>query len=156
MSPAEARAAVAVAECRRDWATLKTHLARASGADPSRDDAQAALVALSLDHAYQAFEAIMVRLERVAGLPDRAGASWHAALLADAALAIPGLRPPIFPAEVHPDWDALLRFRHFLRHAYVVNLDPAKLVTTRDRLARAVAQTEPWIEAVLSGLTSID
>jgi hypothetical protein len=49
-----------------------------------------------------------------------------------------------------------LRFRHFLRLPYVVNLDPAKLVTTRDRLARAVAQTEPWIEAVLSGLTSVD
>ncbi len=66
-------------------------------------------MALSLDHAYQAFEAILVRLERVAGLPERAGASWHSAVLADAALAIPGLRPPIFPAEAHADWDALLR-----------------------------------------------
>jgi hypothetical protein len=145
-----------VAECRRDWATLKTHLARARSADPFRDDAQAALVALSLDHAYQAFEAIMVRLERVAGLPDRTGATWHATLLADAAMAIPGLRPPIFPAEAHADWDALLRFRHFLRHAYVVDLDPTKLATNRDRLDRAVALTEPWIDAVLVGLTRAD
>ena len=152
MSPAEARAALAAAESRRDWETLKTHLARARGADPFHGDAQAALVALSLDHAYQAFEAILVRLERVAGLPERAGASWHSAVLADAALAIPGLRPPIFPAEAHADWDALLRFRHFLRHAYVVALDPSKLVANRDRLDRAVAATDAWLGSVLSGL----
>jgi len=107
VSPAESRAALAVAECRRDWDILKTRLTRARDADPSRDDAQAALVALSLDHAYQAFEAIMVRLERVAGLPDRSGANWHTALLADAAVAIPGLRPPIFPAEAHADWTSV-------------------------------------------------
>jgi hypothetical protein len=153
MSPAEARAALAVAECRRDWDTLKTHLVRAHSADPSQGDAQAALVALSLDHAYQAFEAILVRLERACGLPERPGATWHTALLADAALAIPRLRPPIFPAEAHADWDALLRFRHFLRHAYVVELDPAKLAANRDRLDRAVAATETWMGSVLAGLS---
>jgi hypothetical protein len=154
MSPAEARAALALAECRRDWDTLKTHLARARGADPFQGDAPAALVALSLDHAYQAFESILVRLERVAGLPERTGASWHTEVLADAALAIPGLRPPIFPTEAHGDWDALLRFRHFLRHAYVVNLDPSKLAHTRDQLDRAVATTDVWLGLVLSGLAS--
>ena len=105
MSPAEARTALAVAECRRDWETL-----------------------------------------------ERVGASWHTALLADAALALPGLRPPIFPAEAHSDWDALLRFRHFLRHAYVVDLDASRLIANRDRLARAVGVTEAWIGAVLSGI----
>jgi len=154
VSPADARAALAVAECRRDWETLKTHLARARGADPAEGSAPAALVALSLDHAYQAFEAILVRLERAAGLPERIGTSWHAVLLADAAVAIPGLRPPIFPAEAHAEWDALLRFRHFLRHAYVVDLDPAKLTVIRDRLDRAVAATDAWLGLVLSGLAS--
>lgn len=154
MSPAEARAAFAVAECRRDWETLKTHLARARSADPSQGAAPAALVALSLDHAYQAFETILVRLERAAGLPERTGVSWHAALLADAAIAIPGLRPPLFPAEAHADWDALLRFRHFLRHAYVVDFDPNKLAANRDRLERAVAATEAWLGLVLSGLAN--
>jgi hypothetical protein len=154
VSPAEARAALAVAECRRDWETVKTHLARARGVDPSRGDAPAALVALSLDHAYQAFEAILVRLERASGLPERTGTGWHQALLADAAVAIPGLRPPIFPAEAQADWDGLLRFRHFLRHAYVVDLDPSKLTGVRDRLDRAVAATDAWLRMVLSGLAS--
>jgi hypothetical protein len=94
VSPAEARAALAVAECRRDWETVKTHLARARGVDPSRGDAPAALVALSLDHAYQAFEAILVRLERASGLPERTGTGWHQALLADAAVARPGPTRP--------------------------------------------------------------
>lgn len=154
MSPADARAALAVAECRRDWETLKTHLARARGADPYQGHAQTALVALSLDHAYQAFEVILVRLERVAGLPERTGSSWHTALLADAAVEVPGLRPPLFPAEAHGDWDAVLRFRHFLRHAYVVDLDPSKLVVNLDRLDRAVAATDDWLDLVLSGLAS--
>ena len=149
MSPAEARAALVVGECRRDWEVLKTHLNRAHAADPSGGDAAAALVALSLDHAYQAFEATMVRLERAVGLPERTG---HTALLADAAIAIPGLRPPVFPPEVRGDWDALLRFRHFLRHAYVVDLDPTKLALNRDRLDQAVAATEAWLAAVLAGL----
>lgn len=154
MSPADARAALVVGECRRDWDVLKTHLARAHIADPSGGDAAAALVALSLDHAYQAFEAILVRLERAVGLPERTSASWHTALLADAAIAIPGLRPPVFPPEVRGDWDALLRFRHFLRHAYVVDLDAAKLALNRDRLDQAVAATEAWLAAVLSGLAN--
>jgi hypothetical protein len=152
LSPAEARAALAVAECRRDWEAVKSHLVRARSVDPSQGAAPAALVALSLDHAYQAFEALLVRLERVAGLPERTGVSWHISLLADAAVAIPGLRPPIFPSDVHVDWDALLRFRHFLRHAYVVDLDATLLVVNRDRLDRAVSATDAWLASVLSGL----
>jgi hypothetical protein len=156
VSPAEARAALAVAECRRDWETLKTHLARARGADLHQGHAEAALVALSLDHAYQAFEVILVRLERVAGLPERTGASWHTALLAAAAVEVPGLRPPLFPAEAHADWDALLRFRHFLRHAYVLDLDRGKLAVNLNRLDRAVAATDAWLGSVLSGLAACE
>ena len=154
MSPVDARTALLCAECRRDWDVVRTHLRRARSVDPAQGEAQAALVALSLDHAYQGFEAILVRLERAAGLPERAGASWHAALLADAALAIAGVRPPLFPPDALTDWDAVMRFRHFLRHAYVVHLDAARLSAAIARLERAVCLTESWLEAVLSGLTN--
>jgi hypothetical protein len=50
------------------------------------------------------------------------------------------------------DWDALLRFRHFLRHAYVLGLDAERLASNIDRLERAVAATDPWLGAVLVGL----
>ena len=153
MSPADARAALLLAECRRDWQAVKTHLVRAQGAEPGGGPAQSALVALSLDHAYQAFETILLRIERSIGWPERTGANWHAALLADAALEIPGVRPPLLPAEVLADWDALLRFRHFLRHAYVIDLDAEKLATNRQRLERAVSTTDSWFGSVLATLT---
>ena len=152
MTPVDSRAALLCAECRRDWAIVKTHLSRARGAAPDRGDAEAALVALSLYHAYQAFETILVRLERGAGLPERTGGSWHIALLSDAAIAIAGVRPALFSPDALPDWDALLRFRHFLRHAYVVTLDATMLVANVARLERAVDATEAWLEAVIAGL----
>lgn len=152
MSPVDSRMAFLVAECRRDWGAVRTHLARARSVDPSHGAPQAALIALALDHAYQGFETILVRIERAAGLPERTGASWHSALLADAGMALPGVRPQLFPAEALADWDGLLRFRHFLRHAYVVDLDPTKLLMNVDRLERAVALTDRWIESVLAVL----
>lgn len=154
MSPADARAAMLVAECRRDWEAVKAHLSRAQRVQPGHGDAEAALVALSLDHAYQAFETILVRLERAAGLPERVGSSWHAALLADAAIAVDGLRPAIIPSSALADWDALLRFRHFLRHAYVVDLDAERLTANLQRLERAVVATDSWLNAVLDAFTA--
>jgi hypothetical protein len=46
------------------------------------------------------------------------------------------LRPPILPGELLPDLLALLSFRHFFRHAYVVELDAERLVELLDRLHR--------------------
>jgi hypothetical protein len=152
MSPADARAALLLAECRRDWEAVHIHLTRARGANPADGPAQAALVALSLDHAYQAFETILLRIERSLGLPARAGSGWHATLLTNAALVIPGLRPPVFPAEATADWDALLRFRHFLRHPYVIDLEADKLAINAGRLERAVSLTDDWLTAVLAAL----
>jgi len=61
VTPVDTRAALLCAECRRDWGLVKTHLSRVRAADLGRGDAEAALVALSLDHAYQAFETILAR-----------------------------------------------------------------------------------------------
>jgi hypothetical protein len=85
-------------------------------------------------------------------LGNRASASCHASLLADGAVAIPGLRPPVFPPGAHTDWEGLLRFRHFLRHADVVDLNPGDLLANLGRLERAVAATDAWLASVLSDL----
>lgn len=152
MSPTDARQALLAAECRRDWRAVETHCTKALSVDPANGDAQAALVALSIDHAYQAFETLLVRFERALGLPERAGASWHAALLADAALPLKAVRPALIPPEALADWDALLRFRHFLRHAYVVELDPALLRASRETLRRVVAATADSIGQAIGTL----
>jgi hypothetical protein len=142
------------AECRRDWGAVKTHLDHARSVDPAHGAPQAALIALALDHAYQGFETILVRIERATGLPERTGSSWHSALLADAGMANPTVRPELFPPEALGDWDALLRFRYSLRHAYAVDLDAGKLATNVQRLERVVAQTDRWLDAVLAGLAA--
>ena len=48
----------------------------------------------------------------------------------------------------------LLRFRHFLRHAYVVDLNPSDLAVNLARLDRAVAPADAWLASVLSALAS--
>jgi hypothetical protein len=152
MSPADARRLQLLAELRRDWSQVEHHLGQAQSVEPEDTDANAALVALSLDHAYQAFETMLLRLERGLGLQDRTGANWHITLLADAGLSIENLRPAVYPPEAKQDWHALLRFRHFLRHAYATPLDAEELRRNRASLAAAVAATGTNVEALLSAL----
>jgi hypothetical protein len=140
------------AEVERDWDMVLAQLRRATSVDPACGAPEAALVALSLDHAYQAFENVLVRLERALGLPARTAAGWHRALLADAALAVAGLRPALFPKEAERDWDELRRFRHFLRHPYPLELQPSRLTENVACLERAVSQTDAPLRAVFGAL----
>lgn len=153
MSPADARRAVLRAEVERDWEMVLKQLERARSVDPGAGPPEAALVALSLDHAYQAFENVLVRVERALGLAPRGGAEWHRALLADAALDIPDLRPALFSPELEVDWDELRRFRHFLRHAYPLDLDARRLSVNVERLERAVLGTREPLTAALRALS---
>jgi len=154
MSPIEARTLLLVSEIERDWQGVAQALNRARSVDPKAGEAPAALVALSLDHAYQAFETMLVRVERALGLAERTGSAWHAALLFEAGVPLAGLRPALYPQAVRDDWDALMRFRHFLRHAYLVELDAERLRTNVDHLARAVAGTEPLVRALTQALVT--
>ena len=152
MSPFDARLALAISEVRRDWEQILRLRDKALSVDPGRGDAEAALVALSLDHSYEAFESILLRLERILGLPARTGESWHKALLVDGGMQIEGVRPAIYPPGAMNDWEALLGFRHFLRHAYAVSLDPARLRTNTSRLDAAVSASRQSIDDLLRAL----
>ncbi len=142
------------AELERDWRMVRAHLQRARSVAPSAGPPEASHVALSLDHAYQAFESLLVRLELALGLPRRAGSDWHAAILRAAVEAIPGLRAAIVPRDALTEWEALLSFRHFLRHAYTIDLDPAKLAQNVTRLEAAVATTETPLQGLFAALMS--
>jgi hypothetical protein len=152
MSPLDARTAKLLADVRRDWQQVKAHLERGRTVDPRSGAPQQALVALSLDHAYQAFETLLVRLERALGLPERSGTTWHAQILFESGEPLANLRPAVYPSSVAREWDELLRFRHFLRHAYVLELDAEKLAANLKRLERAVAATDPYIAALVQAL----
>lgn len=94
---------------------------------PPDDPRVLAYIALTLAQYYNALEDALERSARVfeGGVP--AGESWHTDLLRRAAMELPHLRPPVIPPESHQDARTLLRFRHFMRHAYAVRLDPRKI-----------------------------
>lgn len=87
----------------------------------------AAVLAVDLHRWYTGFEAVIERVERFFDLVP-SGAEWHGELLSGALLDVPGVRPPIMNASREAGLRDLLRFRHFFRHAYVVELDSTKLV----------------------------
>jgi hypothetical protein len=152
MSPGLVRLSAVLADLERDWSVLLRQLERAERVEPSTGDAEAALVALALDHAYQALEQILLRFERALSLPDRAGDTRHRRLLADAARPMPGVRPALVAPSAEPDWAELLGFRQFVRHAYAAELDAARLRALVVSLKRGVAATEPVIRAAFASL----
>jgi hypothetical protein len=64
------------------------------------------------------------------------GDRWHQLLLGRSLVELPGIRPAILPQALRADLVNLLAFRHFFRHAYALDLDPAKLRQEAERLAR--------------------
>ena len=107
------------------------------------DDPRLAVVALAIHHAYGALESAM---ERVAlafeGLPGRSD-RWHQDLLQQMTLDLAGVRGPALSRETADQLRSMLRFRHFLRHAYAVTLDPAQLeATARDAVVATQASVD--------------
>lgn len=150
--PVDARVTLLVAEIERDWAEVHRQLARTGEVDPAASGPNAAWVALALDHAYSAFEAMLQRVERALALPDRTGERWHQSLLEEASLDLRELRPAIIPRAALSDWMELLKFRHFLRHAYGADLEAARLRLLAERLTRAVEATAPSVAELVSAL----
>lgn len=86
-------------------------------------------------HAY--YTALETLLERVARLVDEdvpSGATWHRDLLLQMRLELPGLRPALLPEPAIPELDELRKFRHFFRNAYVLDLDPQKMLAHGHRV----------------------
>ena len=75
---------------------------------------------------YTGCEAVLSRIARDLGeMPQ--GDRWHQTLLAQAAAGREGRRPSVISAETFAALFELLRFRHFFRVAYGVELVPEKL-----------------------------
>lgn len=52
---------------------------------------------------------------------------WHRELMLKMFLAIPNVRPAVFPESARPLLNELRSFRHMFRHSYDFQLDPARL-----------------------------
>lgn len=142
--PVEAHAAIArlLAEIDDDLASAAQRLASLRGfLDPSRPDAAhvatVAAAALDLHHYYTAIESALERVGRAfeGSLPH--GADWHRELLHASVLDLPGVRPPVLRRDTEAELRRLLSFRHFLRHAYAVELDAHRVVDLAGLAVRA-------------------
>ncbi len=121
----------------------------ADGADLNAE--QAAAAALSLERAYTAVESILERITRTLEGSVPAGSDWHRQLLDGALLAIHKVRPALLGRESHEICDTLLRFRHFLRHAYGSDLDAGRV----HQLIRQLSAGRPTLETDLDALETL-
>ena len=104
-----------------------------------------ALVALALDRYYCSLESSFEAILRVFDADVPSGPDWHRLVLARVAQPAP-TRPAVLRAETAACLTELLRFRHFLRHGYAVELDWARL----EPLAAAHARVHARVVADLA------
>ncbi len=115
-----------------------------------------ALMAIDLERYYSAIEATLEAVAKTldGGVPS--GADWHSRLL-DQMQEASETRPAVLTQHTRSMLDALLRFRHFMRHAYAVELDWAKIRGLATRLPglhasleREIADFQRFLESCLA------
>jgi len=143
---AEIRADRAAAEHQRD--VLRGAMA---GAEWTDGDARLAVAALALHHYYSALESAFERIAvAFEGTPNRSD-RWHQDLLHQLELDVDGVRPRLLSPETATLLRELLSFRHFLRHAYAVDMDPARL----RRVADDALRVDPLVAADLDRFEAV-
>ncbi len=111
-----------------------------------------AVLAVDIHRYYTGLESILERIERYFGvLPT--GPDWHRELLDGAALEIEGVRPRVLAPALLEDFRELLRFRHFFRHAYAVELNAAKLEVVVQSIGAVRYETDECLRNFESFLT---
>ena len=108
-------------------------LGRAAELEGSSPELRAYLAVLA-HRFYTSLESAIERVERTLGsVPD--GPEWHHDLLRGATYELEGVRPAIVSGDTYGHLSEILRFRHFFRHAYAVELDEKKLATVIEHVA---------------------
>ena len=105
------------------------------------------LAAAALHAWYTGLEAVLERVARAVDGAAPAGETWHRDLLSQAMTELPGIRPPVLPRALNLELLELLEFRHFFRHGYGLDLDPAKLRHNLERLLAVAPQVEAALDA---------
>ncbi len=98
--------------------------------------AELMLVAANLHGYYTALETLCERVARQLDEHVPAGPTWHVDLLSQMQIEVPGLRPRVINPSVLDELQELRKFRHFFRHAYVLEFDPILVQGHAERLGR--------------------
>ena len=96
----------------------------------------AILTAVNIHGWYTALETAMERIARLLDETVPGGAAWHAELVSQMSVAVPGLRPAVIESSLWMDLSEIRKFRHFFRNAYVLDFDPDLLRAHAERIAR--------------------
>ncbi len=151
------------AEIRSDRSALGRWLDDLGAIDlrPGADRSRLAQAAWALHHAYSAVEAILERTMRSVEGSLPGGPEHHKAVLDAAELTIEGVRPPLLNAGTVAALHELRAFRHFVRHAYAVELDAGRLADLQNRSARLrpaldadLDRLDDWLGRIASALDS--
>lgn len=120
-----------------------------------------ALAAVTLHAWYTGLESLLERILRTLDADLPSGPTGHRDVLLQSVGELPGVRPAVLPPVLLDELLALLKFRHFFRHAYAVELDPARLRSQTERLRRlapevahALADFEAFVSATLTQLAA--
>lgn len=115
-----------------------------------------AVAALGAHHLYTALESAVERCVRAFEGTAPSDGNWHRELLRRAELTLPEVRPAVLSSETVQALGTPLRFRHFVRHAYAVELDAAELVDVVEKTLRAwtlaasdLARFRQYVEACM-------
>ena len=128
--------------------------------DPGRP--VVALVAVNLDRYYTSLEASFEAVVHSFDGDMPTGSGWHQSLLHQ--MEQPGeARPPLVKGATRSALVALLRFRHFLRHSYAVDLDWRKLrplacslENTNSLVAEDLSAFRVYVASCLTRLSGTD
>lgn len=116
-------------------------------------DAALEAAAYQLSRCYNALEQMAARIAKgfENQISDRTG--WHVELIRRLLMAIPGVRPALFPPEMRADLQELRGFRHVFHHAYDLILDTSRLTRLLDAANRVATTLPAAIQRFLSDVT---
>lgn len=150
------------AEIRNDRDAIEERIEQLRELDPgpASDPGDKALAAWALHHVYSAIEAILERVMRTVEGDLPAGPEYHRALLDSAALELDGIRPALLSRQTVEQLHELRSFRHFVRHAYAVELDGRRLEDLRQiavgffpDLERELDRLDEWLASISEAIS---
>jgi hypothetical protein len=150
-----------LAEVDRAIAALEQHASdiarhRPAGVPDPPDESELAFIGVQMSAWYNALEDLFSRVARAFGESPAAGDAWHTELLRRMAAPAPHVRPALVAPALYAALLTVLKFRHFLRHAYAVRLDWTKMAPAVEALTgshpqvlQSLRQFRAAVEAVV-------
>lgn len=136
----------------RELAKLETYLAGHVSA-PDSEWAHTTLAATAVANVYNGIEDAMMDVARYIDDAQPKGEFWHQDLLEQSALPIDGVRPALLDTALYADLFELKGFRHVVRHAYGIDLQPERVTINLARARRALPMFVDAVDALQRHLT---